>query len=272
MSAIEANRYSNPARLLGIGFVYWLVFLLVLEPGNVQRFADSNQAFPFMHELVRILGAALLGMMATPMLLTLRPGCHNDSAAQQLLRLVIFVAGNGGIAFGMILASCLLAAWGFQRQRLPSVGDIYVQVIANWSLVGFGVLALAFFIGWCEQRDNAAPTRKKMMIREGRRASLVDPGAIVWIESRGNQIVIHEHDRSHLTRRALNSVLADLDATAFFRIHRRLVVSLPEIASVVALSNGDGEAHLKDGRVLPVSRRNRRGLREAWRQFHGVNL
>src|SRR5579862_4356871 len=55
-------------RVLVLAFVYWLVFLLVLEPGNAVRLAQVGQNFPVVHEVLRILAASVLGMAATPLL------------------------------------------------------------------------------------------------------------------------------------------------------------------------------------------------------------
>jgi len=259
---------SHVGRLFGIGFLYWLVFLLVLEPGNALRFAQAGQPFPFVHEITRIFGASLLGMAATPFLIPLHAERSAKSAAQRLPRIGLFIAGNAGVALGMILASCVLAAWWFQRQLLPSLEDIGIALTANLSLVSFAVFAFAVIPGWRQERRRASKTTpEKLAVREGRDTRLVDPDAIVWIESKGNQIVIHERNRSHLTRRPLSEFMDELDASAFVRIHRRLVVALREVSSLSALPNGDAEVCLSDGRLLRVSRRNRRVFKEAWAQF-----
>jgi hypothetical protein len=50
----------------GYGFLYWLAFLLVLEPGNAFRAIRAGQELAFDHEVLRILAAALLGAAVTP--------------------------------------------------------------------------------------------------------------------------------------------------------------------------------------------------------------
>lgn len=242
----------------------------MLEPGNALRFLDAGQPFPFAHEFTRILGATFIGMLATPLLIPFRQTAVAGVTAKRLSEVGIFIAGNAGIAFGLIVVSCVLAAWWFQRQLLPSLSDINIELTANWSLVGFAVFALAFALGRSREPGRAVvDSAEKMLIREGRDTRLVDPDAILWIESKGNQIVIHEKDRSHLTRRALSEFVDELDASDFFRIHRRMVVALRAVVSIGALANGDAEARLSSGRSLKVSRRNRRAFQEAWANFHG---
>jgi LytTr DNA-binding domain len=263
---------SVPSRMLGIGFVYWLVFLLVLEPGNVLRFAEGGLSFPFVHEAIRIVGAALLGMAATPFLIPFQPLGSAEPFGRRLSKVGLFVVGNAGISFGLILTSCVLAAWGFQRQLLPSLEDVGFELGANWSLVGFAVFALACLLSWPRrQTSNPKATADKISIREGRDMRLIDLKSVIWIESKGNHIAIHERNQSHLVRRPLSDFVTELDPGAFFRVHRRIVVALREVKSIGALPNGDAEARLNDDRCLRVSRRNRQAFQNAWIEFHGTD-
>lgn len=265
----ENGSPSIPVRVLGIGFFYWLLFLLVLEPGNALRFVDGGQPFPIVHEAIRILGAAFLGMAATPFLIPFRPPARTEPLKRRLSQIGLFVIGNAGISFVLILTSCVVAAWGFQRQLLPSLEDIGLELGANWSLVGFAVFALACLLGW-PRRQSQNPDAKadKISIREGRDIRLIERRSIVWIESKGNHIAVHERDQSHLVRRPLSDFFSELDPTAFFRIHRQIVVALGEVEVIGALPNGDAEARLTDGRSLRVSRRNRHAFQVAWTKFH----
>jgi hypothetical protein len=56
----------NWVREEAYGFLYWLAFLLVLEPGNVFRALQSGHELAFDHEAPRIVVAALLGTSVTP--------------------------------------------------------------------------------------------------------------------------------------------------------------------------------------------------------------
>lgn len=99
-------------RKTGYGFLYWVAFLLVLEPDNVLRASQSGHPLALSHEVLRIIAAALLGASVTPILLTLTrrfpvlgPG--------RLRHALMHSAGAAGLALGLVLASCFVAAWGF---------------------------------------------------------------------------------------------------------------------------------------------------------------
>ena len=57
------------------------------------------------------------------------------------------------------------------------------------------------------------------------------------------------------------AIEAQLDPARFARIHRSYFVNLDEVASIEPLDTGDARVHLKDGTVLPCSRRHREQLR-----------
>jgi hypothetical protein len=65
------QRWPPWLRHYAVGFVYWLVFLLALEPGNVLRAYQMDYPLPFGHELTRIVVAVLLGTTTSPLLLLL---------------------------------------------------------------------------------------------------------------------------------------------------------------------------------------------------------
>ena len=58
-------------RSIGCAFLYWIVFLLALEPGNVLHARGMGHALDFDDEALRIGGAALLGCSTAPLILAL---------------------------------------------------------------------------------------------------------------------------------------------------------------------------------------------------------
>ena len=75
--AIQSAKLSDVGRLppimreLGLGVVYWLAFLLVLEPGNLLRAIRAGAELNWSLEVVRIMGASLLGALSAPLLFAL---------------------------------------------------------------------------------------------------------------------------------------------------------------------------------------------------------
>ena len=68
----------RPPRVLVIGFAYWLLVLVALEPGNIMNAGD--QLMPG-QEILRILGAALLGACSAPFLLAMAGRYPVDGSA-----------------------------------------------------------------------------------------------------------------------------------------------------------------------------------------------
>jgi LytTr DNA-binding domain len=56
-------------RSAGYGYLYWLVFLLALEPGNVLRAYNMGHTLQLDIEVARICVAALLGASVSPLLI-----------------------------------------------------------------------------------------------------------------------------------------------------------------------------------------------------------
>src|ERR1700744_2703764 len=55
-------------REMGLGFLYWLAFVLVLEPDNLLRSAHVGAPINWVEEISRLTAAGALGAVATPFL------------------------------------------------------------------------------------------------------------------------------------------------------------------------------------------------------------
>jgi len=97
-------------------------------------------------------------------------------------------------------------------------------------------------------------------VRDGVRFRIVPVSSIRWIQACGNYVEIHIPGRELLHRATLGELARRLPPRAFTRIHRGVIVNVAEIAEIRRSSHGDGEVELKDGTVLPLSRRYRAGL------------
>ena len=145
----------------GYGFLYWLAFLLVLEPDNVFRAIRSGHELAFNHEALRIAAAALLGATVTPLILflarrypVLGPGLRGPGWWR---RAQIHLGGVCGLAFGLIVASCFLAAWGFEGKWLPSIAEVCGQIMSNGPLLVYAVFALGAIAHGVQYFHSTAP-------------------------------------------------------------------------------------------------------------------
>jgi len=268
--AIPTSAWLPPT---AYGFVYWLVFLLVLEPDNVLRAWQAGHLLPFGQEVMRISAAALLGaVLATPVqwvLIRHFPVIHVHRWRHALIQL----AGNASLAFALIVVSCFLAAWGFERRLLPTLAEVGGQLVSNWTLLVFALsafTAIAHVVRFFQseqdtkivhiERERAA----RVPIKTAGRLRFVDQADIDWMESQGNYLALHTGPNMHLIRRTLTDLEAELETGRFVRIHRRVIVAIDRIREMKPLANGDAALQLLGGRELRVSRRYRESVRERW--------
>ncbi|MFT3789600.1 MAG: LytTR family DNA-binding domain-containing protein [Rudaea sp.] len=254
------------------GLLYWLLFLLVLEPDNVQRAIHAGHPLQFGHEVPRIAVAALLGAAITPFVVAATrrfPVAGTQRTGHALAQIGIAT----GLGFVLILISCLLVAWGFQNRWLPSLTHVREELVANWPLLIYALLAFMAAAHAArhlrplpETRDAPmrAPYRARIAVKTRGRHGFADLAAVDWIESQGNYLALHAGSSSHLIRETLTALESQLDPAAFVRIHRRMIVAVSRIRDLRPIANGDALLRLAGGQELRVSRSYRRTLAEKW--------
>jgi hypothetical protein len=272
--ALSLRQLPPWLRSAGYGYLYWLVFLVALEPGNVLRALNMGHTLQLEIEVARISVAALLGASVSPLLVALTkrfplPGSRGWRNAS------IHALGAVGLAFALIVVSCFLAAWILLGDVLPTLADVSSQLAANWLLLVFAISAFTaishavhFFprhAGEAPALPASQPTRVAVKTRGG--LSYVEVDSIEWIESQGNYLALHVGSRAHLIRETLASFERRLDPDKFVRVHRRTIVAIARIREIRPLANGDSELILHDGRELRASRSYREVLRRRWQRL-----
>jgi hypothetical protein len=269
--ALSLRQLPPCLRSAGYGYLYWLVFLVALEPGNVLRALDMGHTLQLDIEIARICMAALLGASVSPLLVALTrrfplPGSRGWRNAS------IHALGAVGLAFVLIVVSCFLAAWILLGDVLPTLADVSSQLAANWLLLVFAISAFTaishavHFFPRCADELPALPPSQSTRVAVKTRGSLsyVEVDSIEWIESQGNYLALHVGSRAHLIRATLASFERRLDPDKFVRVHRRTIVAVGRIREIRPLANGDSELVLHDGRELRASRSYREVLRKRW--------
>ena len=102
---------------------------------------------------------------------------------------------------------------------------------------------------------------ERFLVRKLDREFLVAAAEVEWLQASGNYVNLHLRGRDYPLRSTMAAIEAQLDPARFARIHRSYFVNLDEVASIEPLDTGDARVHLKDGTVLPCSRRHREQLR-----------
>lgn len=105
-----------------------------------------------------------------------------------------------------------------------------------------------------------APACERLLVPDGERLQLIDAAAVEWLEADDNYVHVHTAARSYLLRRTLQDLLTQLGDQRFVRIHKSAAVNLASIGSLTPLFKGDYEIHLRNCRVLRLSRRYREAL------------
>ncbi|MDY6946033.1 MAG: LytTR family DNA-binding domain-containing protein [Pseudomonadota bacterium] len=100
----------------------------------------------------------------------------------------------------------------------------------------------------------------RLLVPEGERLQLIDSDCIDWLEADDNYVHVHSASRSHLLRRTLQDLLAQLGEQRFVRVHKSAAVNLSAIASLTPLFKGDYEISLRNGRTVRLSRRYKDAL------------
>jgi two-component system LytT family response regulator len=253
------------------GFLYWFLFLIVLEPGNVYRALQSGYAPGFGHEVLRIVVASLLGTFITPVLLALTRR-FPIIGPQRWRHAAIHVAATVFLSLALILISCFLAAWIFMGTWLPASGDIHEQLVGNGLLLMYAIFGFTALIHLFNRMRVAAPADSRIQFLERVPVKtrtgqiVVDLASVEWIETQGNYLALHAGPDTHLIRETLVRLEAQLDPARFVRVHRRIIVAVAQIKEMQTLPNGDTSLRLCNGQELRASRNYRESIRDRWLQ------
>ncbi len=259
-----------PAWLRGIGgaYLYWILFLLALEPGNILHARNMGRALELDTEALRICVAALLGCSTAP-LSTAFLHRFPVSGPRDWPGIAIHAAAAAALSVVLILISCFLVAWILQGQALPSMADVRSQLAANWLLLTFALCAFAV-IGHALNlfpRRTARPATalaQTVAIKTRGRLGYLDLASVEWIEAQGNYLALHVAGASHLIRGTLQNFAGRLDPRQFIRVHRRVIVAVGRIREIEPLANGDSSLILVDGQTIRASRSYREAVRKRW--------
>jgi hypothetical protein len=257
------------------GFIFWVAFLLVLEPDNVVRAIHAGYALSVDHELVRILGASSIGAAATPLVLHMTRS-HPLQGAERWRNALWHLLTIGGLAIGLIVTSCFAAAWGFGHRLLPTFSEVLQEFVSNFTLLLFALSCLTAIAHATRAERGSSPSpaspakakplRRVLVASRGIR-EWVAIADVDWVESQGNYVSVHVGARTHWVRQTLCALEAQLDPARFARIHRRTIVALDRISQIAAEGNGDASIRLMDGTTLRASRKYRKGLHDRWLGF-----
>jgi len=98
---------------------------------------------------------------------------------------------------------------------------------------------------------------QRIAVRSGRNVAFVALAEIDWIEATDYCVALHASGRTHVLRRSMAAVEAELAPAGFCRVHRSAIVNLERVAGLQTGADGETEVVLAAGARLPLSRRHR---------------
>ena len=271
-------RLPGLAREIAFGYLYWLAFLLVLEPDNILRAVQAGAGLAWTEEIARIAAASLLGGLAAPLLLALVRNCPIEGTARW--RHAAIEAGSSAlIAVALIFVSCVLADRFMPSEHRPFLTALRDEMISNWAPVLFGIagfLAIAHAVRFVREIQSlklvappvvpASAHLTRVSVKERGRVTIIELANVDWIETQGNYLALHGGTTVHLLRESLARLEPQLDPAKFARVHRRIVVAKDRIREIKPAGAGDAVLRLADGTDLRLSRLYRDRLGSLIRQ------
>ncbi len=116
-----------------------------------------------------------------------------------------------------------------------------------------------------QRRDRHAaprPAAERLVVSERGQVHVIACADVLWLQAADNYVELHTAQRTHLLRRTLEGLLADL-GPGFIRIHRSRAVALNAVAAVEAAGKGDATVRLRNGMRIACSRAYRAALVQA---------
>lgn len=261
MLSAAATHPRLPVRLaqqLGLGFAFWLVFLLVLQSGNAARSATMA----FGEESLRILATSALASLTAPFLFRLSarfPLCGPGWG----LYLAGSLAAATSIATALVVIAWAAAPLVLSPDNPRLSAPLSVQFAADAPLLTFAILAFVVLLqALMPPAQSEAPEAKAFLVRSRQGLLRIEAAEIDWVEAQENYVALRCGAQTHLLRDTLTAFAARLDPANFVRIHRRTLVNLVRVRALRALPGGDAMAVIEDGTELRVSRTYAARVRE----------
>lgn len=101
---------------------------------------------------------------------------------------------------------------------------------------------------------------RRLVLRDGGRALLVDHGEIDWIGADGDYVRVYVAGRGHFVPHTIGGMENRRDPLRFARIHRSTIVNVSRVQKIERRGDRVFQIVLLDGTVLKMSRWYRDGL------------
>lgn len=103
---------------------------------------------------------------------------------------------------------------------------------------------------------------ERFLVRKLGKEFLLPAAEVEWLQAMGNYVNLRVRNRDYPLRSTMGEIETRLDPGRFARVHRSYIVNLDCVQEIEPMDSGDARAKMRDGGVVPVSRRYRDNLRK----------
>lgn len=101
----------------------------------------------------------------------------------------------------------------------------------------------------------------RFLVRKLGKEFLIAAAEVEYLQASGNYVNLHLHSRDYPLRTTMAAIEPRMDPNKFVRVHRSYMVNLDFIKEIEPLDTGDARILMKDGSMVPCSRRYRAALK-----------
>lgn len=102
---------------------------------------------------------------------------------------------------------------------------------------------------------------ERFLVRKLGKEFLLPAAEVEWLQAMGNYVNLRVRNRDYPLRSTMGEIEGRLDPGRFVRVHRSYIVNLDCVQEIEPMDSGDARAKMRDGGLVPVSRRYRDNLR-----------
>ena len=143
----------------------------------------------------------------------------------------------------------------------------YAGMLATLYLYRLLLLRLQGEAKLLDAPDDGAPALEpverpeRFLVRKLGKEFLVAADDIEWLQASANYVNLRVHGRDYPLRSTMAALEPRLDPARFVRVHRSYMVNLDCLQEIEPLESGDARLRMRDGSLVPCSRRHRSALR-----------
>lgn len=102
---------------------------------------------------------------------------------------------------------------------------------------------------------------ERFLVKKLGKEFLIAAAEVEYLQASGNYVNLHLHSRDYPLRTTMAGIEPRMDPNKFVRVHRSYMVNLDFIKEIEPLDTGDARILMKDGSLIPCSRRYRAALK-----------